>query len=81
MGMSVRALLRAFAGDDPGAVASVKVRFARHVLPGDVLLVEAWADDATNRIIFQTRVEDRNVLALSHAALTLRPGSLRQARL
>eukprot|EP00198_Chlamydomonas_reinhardtii_P001883 XP_001691219.1 predicted protein [Chlamydomonas reinhardtii] len=44
MGISVRLVLRRFGGDDPARLKSVKVRFAKPVLPGETLRVEMWAE-------------------------------------
>ncbi|GFR48959.1 hypothetical protein Agub_g10973, partial [Astrephomene gubernaculifera] len=44
LGVSVRLVLRAFGGDDPSRLQSVKVRFSKHVFPGETLRVEMWLE-------------------------------------
>ncbi|GIL83395.1 hypothetical protein Vretimale_11231 [Volvox reticuliferus] len=44
LGLSVRLVLRLLGGDDPRRLRSVKVRFSKHVLPGETLRVEMWAE-------------------------------------
>ncbi|KXZ42221.1 hypothetical protein GPECTOR_179g244 [Gonium pectorale] len=85
LGVSVLLVLRAFAGDDPARLKSLKVRFSRHVLPGETLRVEMWeerpppaeagveAEAAPNKIIFRTWVVERRELAIAGAAVELRP--------
>lgn len=68
-GYAVRAVLHSFAADDPARFQSVRLRFARHVFPGETLVTEMWREG--DRVIFQTRVKERDVLALSHAAVML----------
>lgn len=49
---------------------SVQARFAKHVFPGETLRTEMWQDGPT-RIVFQTRVVERDELALTFAAVEL----------
>ena len=46
----------------------VQARFAKHVFPGETLRTEMWQDSPT-KVIFQTRVVERNELALTFAAV------------
>ena len=48
----------------------VQARFAKHVFPGETLRTEMWQDSPT-KIIFQTRVVERDELALTFAAVEL----------
>lgn len=48
----------------------VQARFAKHVFPGETLRTEMWQDGPT-RIVFQTRVVERDELALTFAAVEL----------
>ncbi len=76
-GFAARAVLRTFGDHDPTRFQSIQVRFARHVFPGETLVTEMWRTGA--QVIFRTRIKERDVLALSHAALTLRPAETRPA--
>lgn len=79
-GISVRLLLREFGGDDPARLKSVKVRFSKHVFPGETLKVEAWKVDGSTssppgstKVVFRTWVVQRGVLAVTNAAIELLP--------
>ena len=63
-------MLQTFAGDKSERIKSVKVRFASHVLPGETLETQMWKD-GSSRIIFQTRVAERNKVVISNAAVEL----------
>ncbi|WIA35514.1 hypothetical protein OEZ86_003941 [Tetradesmus obliquus] len=77
MGISVRQLLAVYGGDQPDSIANIKVRFAKHVFPGETLLVEMWAV-SPSKVVFQTRVKERDAVAISNAAVEFRPGRMRQ---
>lgn len=61
--------------DKFGPFKNVKVRFSGHVFPGETVKVEAWKEGS--KVIFQTRVVDRNTIAISAAAIELasKPGN------
>jgi multifunctional beta-oxidation protein len=69
-GISAKHVLQTFAGDKSERIKSVKVRFASHVLPGETLETQMWKD-GSSRIIFQTRVVERNKVVISNAAVEL----------
>ena len=69
-GFSARAVLQAFADNDPNRLKSVQARFSRHVFPGETLITEMW-QESISRIIFQTRVKERGDLAITNAAIEL----------
>lgn len=43
-------------------------RFAKHVFPGETLRTEMWVVSPT-KVVFQTRVIDRDTLAITNAAV------------
>ena len=62
-------------GPATSVMCTVQARFAGHVLPGQTLQTRMWAVSAT-KVIFQTRVVERNSLVVSNAAVEFRPGVL-----
>lgn len=77
MGFSVKHILEAFAGGDPTVVKSIKVRFVKHVFPGETLRTDMWLE-AGHRVVFQTVVVERNEVAISNAAVVLQPEKVQQ---
>lgn len=70
-GMAARAALKHFADYDPARFASIEVRFARHVFPGETIITEMWRE-SEDRIVFQCKAKERNALVITNAAVTLR---------
>ena len=50
-------------------------RFAKHVFPGETLRTEMW-QTAEDTVTFQTRVVERDAVAISNAAVVFKPGVL-----
>lgn len=48
----------------------LQAQFAMYVFPGETLQTEMWLEG--HKVIFQTRVLERNVLAITKAAVELR---------
>ncbi|HVV83573.1 MAG TPA: SDR family NAD(P)-dependent oxidoreductase [Kofleriaceae bacterium] len=70
-GYAGRHVVQAFAPDgNPDWFKSIQVRFATPVMPGETLVTEMWKESDT-RIVFRTRVKERNVVAISNAAVEL----------
>jgi 3-hydroxyacyl-CoA dehydrogenase/3a,7a,12a-trihydroxy-5b-cholest-24-enoyl-CoA hydratase len=69
-GFSVRHVLSELAPDgDPRYFKSVDVRFAKTVYPGETLITEAWKEG--DKLIFQTKVKERDEVCLSNGAIEL----------
>ncbi|KAI9030129.1 hypothetical protein CLU79DRAFT_695494 [Phycomyces nitens] len=69
-GISGKHVLKAFGNNDPENFVNIKARFAKHVFPGETLETQMWKEN--NKIIFQTRVVERDVIAISNAAVELK---------
>jgi 3-hydroxyacyl-CoA dehydrogenase/3a,7a,12a-trihydroxy-5b-cholest-24-enoyl-CoA hydratase len=70
-GYAGRHVLAAFApGGDPDYMKSIRVRFAKSVLPGDTLVTEMWKE-SDQKIVFQTKVKERSEVVISNAAIEL----------
>jgi acyl dehydratase len=63
-------ILRALASGEPRRLAALDVRFSTPVLPGETLRTELWRDGAV--VSFQTRVVERDLIALSNGRAVLR---------
>jgi 3-hydroxyacyl-CoA dehydrogenase/3a,7a,12a-trihydroxy-5b-cholest-24-enoyl-CoA hydratase len=70
-GFAARHVVQTFAkGGDARYFKSIKVRMAKSVFPGDTLVTEMWKESDT-RIVFQTRVKERDEVVLSNSAVEL----------
>lgn len=67
MGIAAKHVLKTF-----GPYEDIKVRFAGTVIPGETLRTEMWKEG--EKVIFVTKVKERDAPALSNAAVTLVAG-------
>ncbi|KAF8022638.1 hypothetical protein BT93_F0220 [Corymbia citriodora subsp. variegata] len=63
MGFAARAIIKCICKGDPDMVKSISARFLLHVYPGETLATEMWVEGS--RVIYQTRVKERNRVVLS----------------
>lgn len=69
-GIAGRHVVRAFCSGDARKFKSIKVRFAESVYPGETLVTRMWKESDT-RIVFETRVKERDKVVLRNAAIEL----------
>lgn len=67
LGYAVRAIIKCCCNGKPALVKSVLGRFILHVYPGETLITEMWKTDS--RVIYQTRVKERQKVVLSGAVV------------
>lgn len=61
---------QSFCDNDPARLASIRVRFASPVMPGDTLMTKMWKDG--DSVYFQTLVKGTGKPALANAVAKLR---------
>ena len=69
-GFAGRAVLREFCGNDPAKFKAIKVRFSRHVFPGETIVTEMW-QDAPDKVILRCKTAERGDYCLTNAAVWL----------
>src|SRR4051812_17227693 len=65
-----RAVIEAFADNDPTRFRSIRVRFVRPVMPGDTLVTEMWRESDTD-ILLQAKVKGSDSAVISNSKVTL----------
>ena len=75
-GIATKHVVQAFGQNDPKSVRSIKVRFTKSVYPGETVQTEMWREG--DRVLFQVRVVERDVLAITNAAIRFFPGKIAQ---
>lgn len=68
-GFAGHAVLSKFASD-ARLMKSIRARFADSVFPGETLVTEMWKESPT-RIVFRTKVKERDKVVISNAAVEL----------
>ncbi|CAG8545378.1 946_t:CDS:2 [Funneliformis caledonium] len=72
-GISGKHIFSTFGKNDPNTFKSIKARLAAPVFPGETLETQMWKDG--DKVIFQTRVVERDVICIASAAVELRGSS------
>ncbi|MCY1562293.1 hypothetical protein D9M68_996630 [compost metagenome] len=62
--MATRAVLKAFADDDPARLRSLQLRFSAPVYPGETIVTEFWQDGEV--ISFRAKVAERDLVVLNN---------------
>jgi 3-hydroxyacyl-CoA dehydrogenase/3a,7a,12a-trihydroxy-5b-cholest-24-enoyl-CoA hydratase len=65
-----RAVIQAFADDDPARFRSIKVRFARPVIPGETIVTEMWSA-SSSEVVLRAKVKSTGGVVISNAKVTL----------
>ena len=70
-GFAGRAVLREYCGNDPAKFKAIKVRFSRHVFPGETIVTEMWRESA-EKIILKCKTVERGDYCLTNSAVWLK---------
>jgi 3-hydroxyacyl-CoA dehydrogenase/3a,7a,12a-trihydroxy-5b-cholest-24-enoyl-CoA hydratase len=69
-GFAARHVIKSFSKNDARYFKSIRARFAESVFPGETLVTEMWKESDT-RVVFRTKIKERDKLAISNAAVEL----------
>ncbi|EGF82045.1 hypothetical protein BATDEDRAFT_86773 [Batrachochytrium dendrobatidis JAM81] len=73
-GISGKHVFAKYANNDPTKFKSIKARFTKHVFPGETLETHMWKEGS--KVIFITRVVERNEVVISNASVELNEGTV-----
>jgi len=74
LGFTARAVVSAFANNDPSSFRAMRVRFSSPVLPGQMLVVKMWVStEHKGRVLVQTFVKETNKVVINHSYVDLDP--------
>ncbi|KAI9205184.1 uncharacterized protein BJ171DRAFT_84467 [Polychytrium aggregatum] len=68
-GIAGKHIFQKYGNGNPASFKSIKARFVKHVFPGETLETHMWKEG--NKVIFQVKVVERNVVVISNAAVIL----------
>jgi acyl dehydratase len=68
-GITCRAVLGAYAGNDPAKIRSHSARFSAPVFPGETITVDMWRDGDV--VSFEARVASRNATVIKNGRTVL----------
>ncbi|NJN54458.1 MAG: hypothetical protein HC804_06725 [Anaerolineae bacterium] len=71
LGFAARAVLKTFGDNDPARFQGIHARFSQPVFPGETVITEMW-QESDDHIVFCTRVQGRDGLAITNAAIEFR---------
>jgi 3-hydroxyacyl-CoA dehydrogenase/3a,7a,12a-trihydroxy-5b-cholest-24-enoyl-CoA hydratase len=76
LGIASRLIIRLWCDGEPERLRAVKVRFSRHVLPGQTVVLDTWwAAEEAGKILFRCRVEETGETCLSGGWARIEPTS------
>ncbi len=66
-GYAVRHILEAFCDSDVSTFKSIKVRFAKPVLPGQTIQTNMWLEKESKKVYFECKVVETNTVVINGA--------------
>jgi len=76
-GIAGKHIFNTYCNNDANSFKNIKVRFAKTVNPGETLETSMWREG--NKVIFQVRAVERDVIVISNAAVELQGEALKSA--